>query len=379
MELKRSNALVAILLLILAPSAFTYNVNYNINKVVVYGSYLCPTCRSYVEWLKGLGLSIEFRETVGYDGNRTQLVSLMNLLDLTAAEAEIIAVVLSEMGEPIAVVIGEVYDENLWIELSKAKFNGTILIVHSNGLKSLISSEELASSIKSIVLGGSAPIAPRIEPITSLLIESAALGLLMAVNPCAISTLLLLTFSASAGIGGLKSRKLTYVFIAGVFTGYNALGLASSYILYYLKSSIALYLVLAFAALVISVDLVNLAKGSRGLIACYERECIPGKLHTLPKLLVPIGVYLIGASASLSFTGCAIPALLNLAARLMNVELYIAAICIALFSLNATIPLLLIPLIPVDKFINSRKFKYVIMARDIALMSFIALFLLRAT
>lgn len=375
MKLKRSMALVAILLLTLVPSAFTYGVN----RVIVYGSYLCPTCRSYVEWLKGLGISIEFRETVGYDGNRTQLASLMNLLNLTIAEAEVVAVVLSEVGEPIAVVIGEVYDENLWIELSEAKFNGTMLVAFSDGSRSIISSEELASSIKSIVLGGSAPITLRIESLASLLIESAALGLLMAVNPCAISTLLLLTFSASTGIGGWKGRTLTYVFIAGVFTGYTALSLASSYILYYLKSSIAVYLVLAFAALVISVDLVNLAKGSRGLIACYERECIPGKLHTLPKLLVPIGMYIVGASASLSFTGCAIPALLNLAARLMNVELYIAAICIAIFSLNATVPLLLIPLMPVEKLVNSRKFKYVIVARDIALILFIALFLLRAT
>lgn len=374
-KLKKSMALVAILLLTLTPLAFTHSAN----RIVVYGSYLCPTCKNYVEWLKELGLSIEFREIVGYDGNRTQLASLMNLLNLTTVEAEIVAVVLSEASEPIAVVIGEVYDENTWIELSEAKFNGTILIARSEGLKLIVSNGELASSIKNIVLGGSAFITPRIESLASLLVESAALGLLMAVNPCAISTLLLLTFSASTGIGEWRGRALTYVFIAGVFTGYTTVGLASSYILQYLKSSIIVYFVLAFAALIALADLVNLVKGSRGLIACSERECIPGKLYTLPKLLVPIGMYVIGAASSLSFTGCAIPALLNLAARLMNIEPYIAAICIALFSLNATAPLLLIPLMPVEKFVNSRKFKYVVIARDIALMSFIALFLLRAT
>ncbi len=371
----KSVALIIILLLILTPLAFTYSGN----KVVVYGSYMCPTCRSYVEWLKELGLLIEFREIVGYDGNRTQLASLMNLLNLTAVEAEVVAVVLSESSEPIAVVIGEVHDEDMWIALSKAGFNGTILMARPDGSKSFISSGDIASFIKSIVLGGSTPITLRIELLTLLLVESAALGLLMAVNPCAISTLLLLTFSASTGIGGWRGRVLTYVFIAGVFTGYTAIGLASSYVLYYLKSSTIAYLVLASAALIVSVDLANLAKGSGGLIACFERECIPGRLSTLPKLLVPIGMYVVGAASSLSFTGCAIPALLNLAARLMNTEPYVAAICIALFSLSATAPLLLISLMPVEKLVNSRKFKHVIVVRDIALMSFIALFLLRAT
>ena len=282
--------------------------------VVIYGSNMCGACRVLKNFFNKTGIKYLFREVYSseYSSDFGKLVD-------TVAEAidvsrDVLAytpfsVVVNSKGEITAIVVGAIEDEKFWRTLMCLEDTGEILVYYETVPKR-ITNKSYIEAIEAIVFkkqetlehsssnsgsssGSSAALIPTMVMLAS--VDS--------INPCAISTTILLALTASTlGFIGRRQFVPVTMFILGVYIGYVLAGYVLTAILS--LSKIFMLLILGIALALIARDIKDLVSGREFSIECRERECLPGFLQKLPLWILPVAIMAFGVVVSWTFMMC---------------------------------------------------------------------------
>ncbi len=336
--------------------------------VVVYGIEMCGECRLMKEFFEENGISYEFRSLMNstYSRDLNRIAGFL-AKDLGGRPEDYIIVpvniVYSSSGEPIAIVIGYVGDRGFWEKVFSTS-SSSIVYVYIADKRYSVNDQELYSFL--IEIKGSHVS----QGVSGYAILPFMIGLAAAdsINPCAISTTVLLAVtSASIGFIGRSRYLLVSSFIAGVYLGYLLLGLLVSIIIQIF--TYLLVVVLALALAVVIKDLVSTIRRKEISIECTGRECLPGFTSKLPRPLIPLGLLGFGIVVSWTFMSCsAAPYFIFLSYITMNVpDTGMRIFYMMLYCLIIIAPLILVSLIPVEKVLGFRRIGKVILVKDILL------------
>jgi len=275
-------------------------------------------------------------------------------------------------GYPVAIIIGDIEDRGLIKDLLTKIYNGSILIVTETRVFEL-RSHSLEDKLRQLIgLHESNDVISPINFIPLML----GLALADSINPCAISTTVLLVIT-SAAIGFIGKKKYLPVtsFVIGVYLGYLLLGFLVSYIISLFN--VLLFIVLGLALAIIIKDLIELVKGKYKGIECTDRDCLPSFISKLPIHIIPIALAGFGMIVSWTFMSCsAAPYFIFLSYITMYIsDVFIRIIYLMIYCLIIILPLIIVAILPIEKILGLRRISRIILIKDI-LLTIIVIYIL---
>ncbi|WFO76241.1 hypothetical protein J4526_05275 [Desulfurococcaceae archaeon MEX13E-LK6-19] len=292
------------------------NETTNIPRCIIYGLSTCPHCNALKRFFDENNITCEFRDV--YSSNDYKNDFMIIIMKARLGPYVPTTIVLDTNNSVVAIVQGEISNIKFWRNLLNRTSNGTATvyvvsatkveskwIIDTNATKiiqeAVLSSSNAGSSSNG---GASNNIAPaNEEELFGLMTSMFVLALVDSVNPCAISTAMIISANAIAlGFSGKKKYLPLVMFVLGVYIGYFIVGYFASILAYH---NIFLSIVIAFAIMLIARDIHRFRVGKiTEEITCDERECLPGFLSKVPKWLFPTALLGFGAIISWSFMLC---------------------------------------------------------------------------
>lgn len=279
---------------------------YTLPLCIIYGLTTCPYCTALKEFFMENNISYDFRDVYSSQDYKDDFMVIIVKSGLEPYVPT--TVIVDKYGNVSAIVQGEIKDLSFWKKLLDTPSNGTavVYVVSSNGVEDTwVIDRNATLAIREAVFSvearaGESTVSEELVPlITSMFI----LAFIDSINPCAISTSIIISANAVA-LGFTKKKRYlpTIAFVAGVYIGYFIVGYFTSILAYH---NIFLAIVIAFAVILVSRDIYRLRKGEiSNDIACDERECLPKILLKTPQQLYPIMMLGFGAAISWSFMLC---------------------------------------------------------------------------
>ena len=296
------------------------------NAIVIYGSVNCPYCRALHSFLLDNNYNVIFRD-VGEYSNREDFFNLVTILNLEPSVP--LSIVFNKEGYITAIVVGAVLEKDFWNTLLNKEFKCRIE-VYLGEYKGIIKNIDIISRINKIVLHTNRIVLPSYctsstTPATtttsitntnatnssiansgnpeSLLAQMFVLASIDSINPCAISTTVLLAIMAvSMGFTGSRKYIPVIAFIIGVYLGYVIAGYIISIVI--TLSRLFMYIILFLALGIIVKDAIDLYRGENVNIECKRQECVPKVITRLPKPILPLGIFVFGVIVSWTFMMC---------------------------------------------------------------------------
>lgn len=290
------------------------------NTVVIYGSVNCPYCRALHVFLLDNKYNVIFRD-VGEYNNREDFFNLVTILNLEPSVP--LSIVFNKEGYITAIVVGAVLEKDFWNTLLNKEFKCRIE-VYLGEYKGIIKNIDIISKIHKIVLHTDKIVLPSYCSSTtsvttttssinssvsstgnpgSLLVQMFVLASIDSINPCAISTTVLLAIMAvSMGFTGSRKYIPVIAFIIGVYLGYVIAGYIISIVI--TLSRLFMYIILFLALGIIVKDAIDLYRGENVNIECKRQECVPKVITRLPKPILPLGILVFGIVVSWTFMMC---------------------------------------------------------------------------
>ncbi len=298
------------------------------NTIVIYGSVNCPYCRALHGFLLDNNYNVIFRE-VGEYNNREEFFNLVAILNIEPSVP--LSIVFNKEGYITAIVVGAILEKDFWNTLLNKEFKCSIE-VYLGEYRGVIKNIDIISRIHKIVLRTDRITLPSycISPTTpattttsitstgaadssvvspdnpeSLLAQMFVLAGIDSINPCAISTTVLLAIMAvSMGFTGSRKYIPIIAFIIGVYLGYVIAGYVISIVI--TLSRLFMYIILFLALGFIVKDAIDLYRGENINIECKRQECVPKIITRLPKPILPLGVFVFGVVVSWTFMMCSV-------------------------------------------------------------------------
>ncbi len=292
------------------------NETAGIPRCIIYGLSTCPHCNSLKKLFEENNIAYEFRDVYSSNDYKNDFIIIMMKTGLGPFVPT--TIVLNRNNSVVAIVQGEIRDVKFWKNLLNHTSNGTATVyvvsatkvenkwvIDANATriiqKAVLSSSNTGSSSNGGISNSIA--SANEEELFGLMTSMFVLALVDSVNPCAISTAMIISANAIAlGFSGKKKYLPLTMFVLGVYTGYFIVGYFASILAYH---NIFLSIVVAFAIMLIARDIHRFRAGKiTEEITCNERECLPGFLSRVPKWLFPIALIGFGAIVSWSFMLC---------------------------------------------------------------------------
>jgi len=359
--------LITINLSVIAVSADDQNV-----RVIVYGFGLCGSCRDFMKFLDKNNIPYRHYDLINesrareFDYLRNELAKLLNINKNDVVEP--LSIIYDRNGYPVGVIVGDIEDIDFIYMLLRSEYNGSVLVRLDNSIRTIHSSSfinYLCTIYSSSSTGNSETIDLSIPGFLTLM-----LGLAVAdsINPCAISTTLMLVITAvSMGFIGRRKYLPVASFIAGVYLGYLLLGFLVSYIISLFN--VLLLIVLGLALAIIIKDVIDLIKGKYNGIECTDRECLPSFISKLPIHVVPIALAGFGMIISWTFMSCsAAPYFIFLSYITLYVkDMLLRSLYMMIYCFIIILPLVIVTFLPIEKVLGLRKIGRIILIKDILL------------
>ena len=367
----RNPIVIAVMLitLILVTHSITLHAFNNVEpRVIVYGIEYCHSCISFKNFLDNNGFDYEYRDLTNETYSREYLEITMLITNSSELSINDIVVPLTIIydlnGYPVAIIIGDIEDRGLIEDLMSKIYNGIILIVTETKVFEL-RSYSLVDKLRQLIgLHGSNDVVSPLNFIPLML----GLALADSINPCAISTTVLLVIT-SAAIGFIGKKKYLPVtsFVIGVYLGYLLLGFLVSYIISLFN--ILLFIVLGLALAIILKDVIELARGKYRGIECTDRDCLPSFISKLPMQIIPIALAGFGMIISWTFMSCsAAPYFIFLSYITIYVNnVFSRMLYLMIYCLIIILPLIIVAVMPIEKVLGLRKIGRIILIKDILL------------
>lgn len=371
------NHTVLLIIFVIIILAINYNILYASNgsgpRIIVYGIDHCPSCISFKNFLESNGFNYEYRNLVNNTYSREYLEITMLLTNSSDLEMNDIAIPLTIVydvnGYPTAIVIGDLENRNLIEDLLSRIYSGEILVVTENRILR-IRSRVLENKLRQLM---NLYVENNVLPPSNFIPLMLGLALADSINPCAISTTILLTITSTA-IGFINKKKYLPLlsFIAGVYIGYLLLGFLVSYIIS--LSNVLLLIILGMALAIIIKDLYELAKGKYKGIECTDRNCLPSSISQLPIHIVPLALAGFGVIVSWTFMSCsAAPYFIFISYITMYVSNILARLFyLMIYCLIIVLPLIIVAVLPIEKILGLHRISRVILLKDLLLAIIVA-------
>ncbi len=311
----------------------------NLSKVlIVYGSASCPACAGLKKFLEENNIPYVFRELAE---SKEYVYQFMNITKLCGLDAYIpLTVVVNSQGNITAIVQGGVFNVTFWDRLLNARYD-YIEIYYVENKVGTVSDPYVVSKIYEAVFGKTIMVYKRGESVEKIIPLLVTLGLFDSINPCAISTTLLLSLTAASI--GFKERKSIppLVFTCGVYLGYFIVGLVTSILLY---STLVMMMICILIFVIIFKDMYTYIKRRGSVFECRDRECLPKYLTGKKGKLALFSIFSFGVAVSWSFMMCsAAPYFVFLTMLATNIANYITRVLlIAIYCLIVIIPLIIV-------------------------------------
>ena len=369
-------ALIFIVIILVMHSITLYASNSVEPRILVYGFDYCHSCISFKNFLSSNGFNYEYRDLTNDTYSREYLEITMLITNNTELSINDIVIPLTIIydinGYPVAIIIGDIEDRGLIKDLLTKIYNGSILIVTETRVFEL-RSHSLEDKLRQLTgLHESNNVISPINFIPLML----GLALADSINPCAISTTVLLVIT-SAAIGFIGKKKYLPVasFVIGVYLGYLLLGFLVSYIISLFN--ILLFIVLGLALAIIIKDLIELVKGKYKGIECTDRDCLPSFISKLPIHVIPVALAGFGMIVSWTFMSCsAAPYFIFLSYITMYIsDIFIRIVYLMIYCLIIILPLIIVSILPIEKVLGLQKINRIILIKDI-LLTIIVIYIL---
>lgn len=279
-------------------------------KCIIYGESTCPACLSLKKFFDEHHIPYVFRDIIyskKYSDDFYFIVSHAKLGPYVPT-----TLVLDENNNVTAIVQGVVTDLGFWEKLLRQKYSGNITVYSSEGVWTIgaeeskeiyrVAVESSRSAMGSSTTGTTGSNASS-EIVFGLMTSLFFLALIDSINPCAISTAMIVSANAVAiGFTGKKKYLPVLLFATGVYAGYFIVGYFVSILALH---NIFLSIVIAIAIMLIARDIHELRAGKiSSEVSCGEKSCLPGFFSKTPSWLYPLLIIVFGVVVSWSFMLC---------------------------------------------------------------------------
>ena len=361
--MKTAVIVVAIFLVIVCASSYVLAENHG--YIIVYGSHLCPACKSLESFFKEQGIPYVFRDV---SLNESYANDLYRIVSIAKLEAAVPTSAVMVNGRVVALVQGAILNADFWKNILNNKVSeGKVYIyyvVPGRGVNvKFLENKSLINSLNNVVTGGNIVSEGNIGLGLSVLPVLFSLAIADSINPCAI-VFLAIIITSIAFTSKARRYAIALAYVLGVYSTYFTIGVGLSFIL-----STSKYLLIAVAifgySFVILGFLPAKSKWLSNISSSLKKKML---VKMITKYSIPIS-YIIGSLMAITFMMCSsAPYFIFLAFLNRNVTSFHSKITyVALYNTVIVTPLILTAL--ASSYIADKiSGKHIRIARDILLL-----------